>query len=118
MVLLAWTASWAEDPGVPPGAAPFYYKLLIILVVIGLLWLLLRPHYRFVIEVNQGQARLRRGQATAAFVREVEEVFRELRLDHGSVMGLALGKQVVLRFSRQVPAGGRQRIRNLHRLHG
>jgi len=117
--MLIMLASWADDPGSGPGgAAALLSKLLVIAVVVGILWLLLRPQYRFVIEVRRGQARLRRGRAAAAFLREIEDVFRDQGLDSGSVMALPRGRELVLRFSRQVPESCRQRIRNLHRLHG
>jgi hypothetical protein len=78
----------------------------------------LRPHYQFVIDVRQGRGRVSRGQATALFVRDVEEVFRDYHLASGSVRGMTAGRRTILRFSRHIPEPCRQRIRNLFQLHG
>lgn len=92
--------------------------VLIVAVILGLIWLAIRPRYQFVIDVADSQARLSRGLATAAFVSEVEEVFRDQQVPKGSVRGLRVGKRTILHFSRHVPEPCRQRIRNLLQLHG
>jgi hypothetical protein len=103
---------WHSEP------EPLIGRLVVLALVAGALWLFLRPRYLFVIDVQDGQARLRKGKATFLFVREVEEIFRDQAVESGSVRGLAAGKGVVLRFSRQVPESCRQRIRNLSQVHG
>ena len=93
-------------------------KLVIIALVTGVVWLILQGRSRFVITVHQGQARLKSGRATAAFLRAIEDVLRDQGIQTGSVRGVAWTGQTVLRFSRTIPEPCRQRIRNLFRLHG
>jgi hypothetical protein len=87
-------------------------KLLMLGIVVGVIWTLLRPRYVFEIRIEGGRAQVRRGKVTDAFRRMVEEVCRDGGVNCGWLGGLRRGKRVALRFSRDFTPGLQQRMRN------
>jgi Protein of unknown function (DUF3634) len=87
-------------------------KLLIVGLVVVALWRLLQPRYAFVIRIAGGQARVRRGKVTPIFLQQILEACEQAGVASGWVSGTQRGKRMVLVFSRNIPAGCQQRIRN------
>jgi Protein of unknown function (DUF3634) len=83
-------------------------------VVLGLAWLGLRPRYRFVVRIEDGVPRLAEGKATAAFLKELAQVCADAGVRRGWVG--CTGRRS-LSFSRDIPPGCQQRLRNLWQLH-
>jgi len=67
---------------------------------------------RFVIDVQEATARVRRGDPPAAFVRACSEVARMHRFARGRVTGLRTGSGIELRFSPDIPLRAHQPLRN------
>jgi hypothetical protein len=87
-------------------------KLLIVGLVVVALWRLLQPRSVFVIRIAGGQARATRGKVTPLFLQQIIEASARSGVASGWVSGTQRGKRVVLVFSRNIPAGCQQRIRN------
>ena len=85
--------------------------LVVALVVIGLWWAL-QPRYAFVIQIAGGHARTTRGKVTPAFRQQVLDACCQHGIASGWVGGTQRGKRIALAFSRNIPAGCQQRIRN------
>ncbi|WP_373025903.1 DUF3634 family protein [Thioalkalivibrio sp.] len=68
---------------------------------------------RFVIDLNGGKARVRRGDPPAAFVRGCSEVARLYRLSSGRIFGIRSGNGIELRFSKEIPDRAHQPLRNM-----
>jgi hypothetical protein len=49
---------------------------------------------------------------TAAFLEQVREVCQQNGVKRGTVRGLIRGRRIALGFSRNIPSGGQQRLRN------
>ncbi|TVP83435.1 MAG: DUF3634 family protein [Thioalkalivibrio sp.] len=67
---------------------------------------------RFVIDLDGGKARVRRGDPPAAFVRGCSDVARLYRLNSGRILGIRSGNGIELRFSKEIPARAHQPLRN------
>ena len=87
-------------------------NLLVCGLVLWALWLWVRPHYIFVVRVKGGTPRLSRGKATAAFLGSVGEACRLNQVTRGWVGGVRRGRNVALVFSRHIPPGCQQQLRN------
>jgi len=82
--------------------------------MIVLLVLFLRHvRVRFIIDLAGGQARVRRGDPPAAFVRGCSDVARLYRLNAGRVFGIRAAHGIEIRFSKDVPDRARQPLRNM-----
>jgi hypothetical protein len=88
----------------------------LLLVVVGLVILLPAALYRppavFVVRIRHGGAVAVRGAVTAAFLAAVEEAAAGAGVGEGEVRGVRQGRRVALWFSRTLPGGFRQRLRN------
>ena len=69
--------------------------------------------YQFLIEFNQGVPRVTKGKVQADFLDDVRDVCREHGIISGWIGGVKQGKSMALRFSRNIPHGCRQRLRNV-----
>ena len=87
--------------------------LLLIGLVAGVVWLVLRPRYHFEIRIEGGVPRVRRGKVTADLLREVQAVCAEAGVRRAWVGGRRHGRRVRLAFSRGMPPSCRQRLRYL-----
>lgn len=87
-------------------------KLLVFGFAAWVVWSFLSPHYVFVIGIEGGKPRVRRGKVTKAFLGRVAEVCRECGVARGWIGGVLHGRRVALQFSRHFPSGAQQRLRN------
>jgi hypothetical protein len=71
------------------------------------------PRYHFVITIKHGEPRVTKGKVQADFLDQVREVCHEHRITSGWVGGVKRGKSIALRFSRKIPRGCQQRLRNI-----
>jgi uncharacterized protein DUF3634 len=89
---------------------------LIRIAVLGFLawaaWMILEARYVFLIRVESGQPRLRKGWVTAAFLAQVAEACATGGVERGWVGGVRAGRRTALQFSRSFPPGVRQQLRN------
>jgi hypothetical protein len=81
-------------------------------------WAAFRPRRAFVVRVTNGVPRSVRGVVTPAFLEEIRRVCDEKGVRRATVSGLVRGKRIVLAFSRGIPPGGRQQLRNWWALSG
>ncbi|MFO8005845.1 DUF3634 family protein [Thioalkalivibrio sp.] len=91
------------------------WTLLGILAAMAVVLVLFLRHVRvrFVIDLNGGKARVRRGDPPAAFVRGCSEVARLYRLSSGRIFGIRSGNGIELRFSKEIPDRAHQPLRNM-----
>jgi hypothetical protein len=81
----------------------------------GLWRLVVRP--AFVIEILDGTARLRRGEAPAGLVAEFGDVARDFAIQGGTIYGVRARHGLTLDFSTDVPPSAHQRFRNVLSVH-
>ena len=86
--------------------------LVVLAAVAAGVWLMVKPPAVFVVRVRGGIAEATRGTVTGAFLVAVADVCREFGLHSAEVRGVAHGRRIALRFSSNVPAPARQRLRN------
>lgn len=68
---------------------------------------------RFIIELEGGAARLRRGDPPSAFVRACSDVARLHRIASGRIVGVRTGSGIALQFSADIPSRAHQAFRNV-----
>jgi hypothetical protein len=90
----------------------FAIKALVVCFVLWVAWCILQPRYVFEIRIRGGQAYVRRGKVTRAFLARVAEACQASGVTEGWVGGVQDGRRTALRFSRQMPPGLQQRLRN------
>ncbi len=93
-------------------------KLIVFALAAALVWWALKPRPVFVIAICNGAARVRSGQATAAFVSAVNDECQRSELHSGTIRGLQTKDRISLVFSRHIPHSSRQRLRNAWLLTG
>lgn len=94
-------------------------KLLLVAFFAWMAWSLLQPRYAFEIRITNHAPHLHKGKVTHAFLTRVAEACTDNDVSHGWIAGVARGRHVALRFSRQFPPGCQQRLRNAyHQLGG
>jgi len=79
---------------------------------------LLRSRAEFVVVIENGSARLQRGQAPRGFIEDCERLCAERAIQSGRVTGTRRSGAVQLGFSAGIPEADRQRFRNVWNLHG
>ena len=80
------------------------------------LWrLVVRP--LFVVDLRDGAARLRRGEAPPGLVGGFSDVARDLGVSSGTIYGVCAAHGLTLEFSSQIPAHAHQRFRNVLAVH-
>lgn len=82
-------------------------------MVVVLVLFLRHVRVRFVIDLDGGSARVRRGDPPAAFVRGCSDVARIYRVQMGQIFGVRTGTGVELRFSKEIPVRAHQPLRNV-----
>ncbi len=93
-------------------------NLLVAGLIVAALWWVMQPHYVFLVQLDARGARLIRGKVTPAFLERFAEVCREAGVAQGWVGGIRRGRRISLGFSRSIPEGCRQQLRNLWLQHG
>src|SRR5688572_30360005 len=87
-------------------------------VLVVALWVADRRRYAFVICIDHGVPKLRRGNATGAFLDNVAQVCRENGIERGWVGGIRQRLRIRLVFSRSMPAACQQQLRNIWQVIG
>lgn len=85
--------------------------------IMGIAWLLARPHYAFLVRIDDGKTRVTAGKVTTAFLDQVQQTCSELGVAHGWIGGHRRGRHTRLAFSRGIPPQVQQRLRNLWCMH-
>jgi hypothetical protein len=91
--------------------------ILAVLVTFAL-WLTFRHRYAFVVWVGPGGPRVVRGKVTPVFLQLIADVCVQNDVRCGIVRGVWRGRRIALSFSRTLPTGCQQQLRNLWALHG
>jgi hypothetical protein len=91
--------------------------LLQTIILVGVLavvaWFFFWPHFEFRIRISDGSLRLATGKVTRDFLEQLTAVCRHWDIKRGWIGGVRRGRRLTLSFSRSVPSGCRQQIRNL-----
>lgn len=82
-------------------------------MVLLLVFFLRQTKVRFVVELREGAAAVRRGDPPSSFVRACADVARLYRLRQGRITGIRTGDGIELRFSDDIPDRVRQPFRNV-----
>jgi hypothetical protein len=80
---------------------------------IALVYYALQPRYLFLVKIEDGDLRVTRGKVSANFLAEMDEAVTRNGVRHGWVGGVRRGQKICLAFSRSIPPGCQQQIRNL-----
>lgn len=93
---------------------------LVILIVGSVLVYVLffRPPVVFQIQYRKGVPRVARGRVTDAMRTAIYDICRQNEIQTGTITALPNGKRVRMTFSRDIPSGCQQQIRNLMLLDG
>ena len=90
--------------------------LLVKLVVVGLIaavcWAAVRSRDVFVVRIRAGEARVTRGRVPVGFVQRIAEACQRSGVQRGWVRGVQRGRRIALAFSRSIPRGCQQQLRN------
>lgn len=89
------------------------FKIVVVLVVLGIVWLALRPNFVFLIRIDNGVVQLAKGKVAPEFLIHVTEICRQRDVMHGWIGGVGRGRRIRLTFSQSIPANCRQQLRNV-----
>ncbi len=81
-------------------------------------WYADRLRYAFLVGIRDGDAYVRRGRVTPAFLEEVRRACREHGVRRGWLGGVRQARRIRLAFSASLPPGCRQQLRNVWALLG
>lgn len=89
--------------------------LTVVALAVGgwIIWNLLRPQFLFIIRIEAGVLRVTKGKLTVAFLDEIADACRQANVADGWIGGVQVGRRESLRFSKSIPPGLRQRLRNI-----
>ncbi len=87
--------------------------VILVVVVAGVAWLLYALRFEFRVRISRGSLRLINGKVTRDGLSELKAICDEWQIKRGWIGGIREGKRIRLSFSRSVPPGCRQQIRNL-----
>jgi hypothetical protein len=88
-------------------------SIVILAILVAVAWFVLSPNFVFRIRISDGSLRLTRGTVRRDFVEQLSAICREWNIQRGWIGGVRRGQRLTLIFSRSVPPGCRQQIRNL-----
>src|SRR4051794_33133149 len=91
----------------------FLVQLVLVGLALWVIWSLFPPRYVFEIQIREGRPRIRKGKVTPAFLAQVADVCREGGISKGRIAGVKCGKRIAVQFSKTIPPGLQQRLRNL-----
>lgn len=88
--------------------------ILAIVAVIVIAWLfrISRPAAVFVLRIRDGKLTVR-GRARKQLVSAIDDICRQNGLQSGTITALAAGSSFRLKYSKEIPQGCQQQIRNL-----
>lgn len=81
--------------------------------VLAAIWYAAQPRPKFVIRLRNGTAEVVQGKTTESLRRAVSDVCRENGVTSGKISGLAHGKRIRLKCSRNITSGCQQQLRNI-----
>ncbi len=81
-------------------------------LIVWELWRASRPRPRFVVRLSDGEAQVRTGVVTPAFLQRLREMSADHGIQSGQVRGVSCGRRIRLEFSREIPEAARQQLRN------
>ena len=93
-------------------AVDWVVRIAVVALAIAIVWALLKPRTVFVVRVTDGKGTAVRGTVSAPFIAEVRETCDRHGVRSATVRGTARGQRIALEFSREIPAAGRQQLRN------
>ena len=82
-------------------------------VAFALLHAAFKQRFQFMITLDGGQPRVTKGKVHADLLANIRAVCGEYKIAAGWIGGVRQGKQVALRFSRNIPPACQQRLRNI-----
>jgi hypothetical protein len=89
-------------------------ELVILIVVVGgAAWFLFAVRFDFRVRISRGSLRLINGKVPRDGLSELKAICDEWQIKHGWIGGVRRGRRIKLCFSRSVPPGCRQQIRNM-----
>ncbi len=88
-------------------------EILVVGFCLWLAWYALAPKPVFKVRFAKGALRVTRGKVTANFEQQIGEIFEQWQIRRGWIAAVQRGPQRTLVFSRSVPPGCRQQLRNL-----
>jgi hypothetical protein len=97
-----------------------YLAILAVMVALGAVfaWRVSARRRVFVIHVRNRVPFLKAGKVSQAFVVELADVLQRHGVHRGSLYGVRHRGTVMLGFSRGIPPGARQALRNVWTMHG
>lgn len=87
--------------------------ILILGLITGGAWIALSPPLVFKIRITNGTLRVTKGKVGHGCLQEFGEIVRREEIPRGWIGGVKRGRRLTLVFSRSIPPGCRQQIRNL-----
>lgn len=94
-------------------AVDHVFNFVVLAVVVVCVWMALRPTYAFLIAIENGAARVKKGKVASEFVSEVNQVCGQGSVARGWIGGVGRGRRLRLAFSRSIPPACQQQLRNL-----
>jgi hypothetical protein len=88
-------------------------SIVIVTILAAVAWFVLSPQFVFRIRISAGCLRLTQGKLTHDLLAQLTAICREWDIKRGWIGGVRRGRRLTLLFSRSVPPGCRQQIRNL-----
>jgi Protein of unknown function (DUF3634) len=87
--------------------------LIVLAILAAVAWFILTPQFVFRVRISGGALRLTRGKLTHGLLDQLAPICQEWDIKRGWIGGVRRGRRLTLLFSRSVPPGCRQQIRNL-----
>jgi hypothetical protein len=88
-------------------------SIVIVAILVAVAWFVLAPDFAFRIRISKGSLRLAKGTVPRDFLDQASAICRQWNIKRGWIGGVRRERRVTLVFSRSVPPGCRQQIRNL-----
>jgi hypothetical protein len=87
--------------------------ILVLVVVAGVARILFSGRFEFRVRISRGSLKLIRGKVTRDSLSQLKPICAEWQIKRGWIGGVRRGGRLQLDFSRSVPPGCRQQIRNI-----
>ncbi|MBK1735591.1 hypothetical protein CKO15_09900 [Halorhodospira abdelmalekii] len=89
------------------------FLLLLAGLAVGVAWMLWDARYVFIVAIENGKIRIKRGSPPEKFLRSCRIVVYLHKLQRGKIYGERTAAGVELSFSREIPERPRQAFRNV-----
>jgi hypothetical protein len=87
--------------------------IIVLAIVGGVAWLLFSERFEFRVRISRGSLKLANGKVAHDSLAQLKEICAEWQIRRGWIGGVRRGGRLRLAFSRSVPQGCRQQIRNM-----